>query len=1595
MNGDGYPDVVSSRHVLYTNENGGYAEELDPGLENVVRFHHEFADQVGGGGSPAGISTGADGKGAGAAGVEGGDGGGGSKAGKKGKSKKRKAGKIVSSLAQSMGVSGELGHQSTNSQTDVQQECATSEECDTQLDLADLNGDGLPDRVRVERDRDDDVGEIYVKWNLGYAFTSEAFYAAASLDEGSSSSTSLDVGLGFGSGLLDFSGGVSLSTDNERTEVTWSDVNGDGLDDLLTAHVDPVTGSSSRVSVRLNTGTGLTSIPDGHFGDFIDDHISRMTCTGIGGGGDFTVGIPIFKGIVYILINPGFHVNKGNCAPSTDFVDVNGDGNPDSVSSSDDGDLTVAPNLTRRTNLLKSVHGPLGGRIDLDYDRAGNTPAHPGSLYVLSKVVVDDGHAGAGVDRQVTTYRYDGARESFAEREDYGFRSVIEEQRDPSTNDVYRSWERLYNTQSYYTRGLLQKETLRDASGTPVTSTDNTYRLVDTSTGSIADLTSLTGSVFPELSSVVESWYDANGDPAKSSRTDYEYDERGNILTITDLGEPGTGADDVVAEMTYPDCRTSSDEFPWTQSPATSLIVRSGSTVLQRRESEVACDYAAVTRVRDYLDPTSEAPSNIAVTDVCYVPVGGQTSAIIGPSKTGALGANPCGDDGLPDDPGPGRYAITYDYTDPDRLGAFVTTTTDSYAMTETSTYDNRFGRLVETTDPVGATTSYTYDDASRIRSITGPLEQGSGDPTVEYEYHPNAPVPWALAKHVDAANPGTTIDTVAFVDGLARVIETKRDARVFQGPNASSQDRMIVSDQVAFDAFGRPARTFYDGSEPLGTPGSFNGDYDDQHATVTSYDVLDRTTRTVQPGGRTTEVTYGFGSGPFAEPMFTELRVGPGATRSRSYSNVRGDVVGQEQLHTVNGSEQPLLTTYGYDPLQRLTSIVDPTGAKTTTAYDLLGRRTSVDNPDTGLTRFDYDLASNIVSKQTANLRRTNQRIRYLYDEFITLTDIRYPRNPANNVTYVYGDPGEDENGAGMLIRVEDGSRTTTIGYDLLGNAVRETDIMKVPDLNLYNLPKHTFTTRRAYDTWGRQLQMTYPDGEVVTTAYDSGGLAKSLTGVKNGSASSYVKRAEYDRFGNQRFTEYGNGLTTLTSYDPDTLWFADQLVKKGSTIWSNLHYTYDPAGNVLQRRDTRPAPPSSQLSGPSSQTFTYDDLNRLTSASGTYTDSARRVRTYALGVTYDEAGRLARKAQVDLLAGRPRYPTTFDLSYHYAAAQPHAPSRVGSQANTWDADGNLTAWSEGGAGPKRVMVWDEEDRIRSSTDNSALTTTYQYDHDGDLSIASGAPPLGDTEFVNDEYTVVEGIAWKTYFLNDDPVATTRVFAGGGDVPMYYFTNDLTASPYLVTDQVKVLEHALVLPGGQPWVEEIPTSLKRARHPFSGGYYDQPKALYNLGDRWYDPRGGFFYSADPILVGDLEEAVGDPMLLNAYSYAADNPTSFIDETGNQRVSAQLGHRVEALAAQVGLAVRLAHLGASLVYNTPEARRVRDQFKTKASHEKTGKRLSSTIGLLGDPTLFEVEISLDADLGFSGAEFSVLGVSKEDIAKGVKWSKRLRKKKAP
>lgn len=1500
LNGDAYPDVVGRGGVHYTDEVGN----LEPAARDVseiddVRTNRETSYTFDGSGSVPAISAGSKGEGnsggqdsdaggsipgntkgkrSSGGGGSGGDqssgkgaGGGGSPASGSGESGGGgdssgsgggdDGGDDASDTGAGMniGFSGGLSLTQSNS-TDFPNDALAYPDDIREEDLADLNGDGLADRITV-----DTSGEVEVAWNLGYRFSDRtAIWPASELEKGSGDSFSAGVSVGFNYGDYSFSGGVNLQVSEEHSDVVWTDVNGDGLPDRVESEVGSDRGRVD-VNVRFNTGAGVSEEID--WGSFQGDEVSRQDTWGLGGGGDFTIGVGPLCWVVklcYVIINPGGHGMKSVSGLSVTLRDVDGDGLLDSVSSDDDGSMDVARNRTGRTNLLRAVHRPLGATISLEYERDGNTLDQPYSLWVLSRVALDDGHAGDGADTQVFRYRYSGdAYFDFRERELYGHGHVVEEHLDED-GSVYRSIDRGYENRSYYARGLLSSETLRDGAGAPVRSTANTYELVDVTTGDPADATDTTGAAFPRLAVVEHQWFDG-GDLVKQAQTLYEHDLHGNVVQTVDRGEPDDPTDDAIVDVTFTDC-VGHESFPWTQVPERLLVTGADGDVLVRREADVPCDYAGIVTMASFNAPSGADPATTANIEVGYADPGGQTAQVIHPP-------NAEGD----------RYQVTTTF---DPVTGQPIATEDSYGLRTTTTWDDRFGRIASVTDPNGATTSFTYDARGRLASVTNPFEQGHG-PSITYEYHDTDPTPWARARHVDPANPGTTIDTVRFVDGLGREVQSKHDATVFTGSASPAADVMVVTGSGRFDAFGRIVAQHYAVTEPLGTAGVLNGDTDGgpERTTTTDWSVTDRVTRTTRPGGRITTNEHGYDSSLLGVLRFAVTETDPEGSQTVVLSDVRGNVVGNARRYVDGGQPKHLLTTYDHDPLQRLTEVVEQGGARTRFAYDLLGRNVATEGPDTGRTEVTYDLADNVVAEETANLRAAGQRTSYDYDH-TRLTGVDHPNSP--DVTYTYGAPGAPGNGAGRVVAVDDGARTSSAAYDALGNLVHDVTTMKVHNLSPQTRPDHTYTTTYAYDTWNRPLAMTYPDGEVVTYGYDSGGLVRSAIGAKAGATTPYVDRVEYDQDGHRRFLAYGNGITTEDTYDGATLELVRQLVLAGGAERQDLAYTYDKVGNVLTRVDDIPLPPNSEHGGPSAQDFTYDDLHRLTRASGSYRVSDKSTRTYGLTLSYDGNGRALRKAQEDRIDGRPQASTTYVLDHTYAD-EGHTVASIGSRTYTSDPDGNLTGWAEARGNRRRTMTWDDRDRLATVAEQGALTR-YTYDDGGRLALEDG--PQGEVERVNDFYLALNGAeAWKDVYVGDLRVALRRADNDGAQF-LYYLTGDLTGSVNLVTAaDGTVFEHIEYFPGGEMWVREK-SNVFREPNLFAGQYFDEFRGIYNLGARWYDPRDGVLYSPDPALTAP-QGLVDDPRLLDSYTYANSNPLRFVDPTGLTATAALQGFRSE------------------------------------------------------------------------------------------------------
>jgi hypothetical protein len=157
-------------------------------------------------------------------------------------------------------------------------------------------------------------------------------------------------------------------------------------DNIVTSLLDRVKPDGNKLRVAFNTGNGFAAERDWQ-GAFTAG-VGKSGNTSLGAGVYFTIGIgPLCLAACYVIINPGVDFSRNLTRLETDVRDVDGDGYADQLASESDASLSVARNLTGRTNLLKTVHRPLGAVMDLDYERVGNTyelplrAAQPGQVH--------------------------------------------------------------------------------------------------------------------------------------------------------------------------------------------------------------------------------------------------------------------------------------------------------------------------------------------------------------------------------------------------------------------------------------------------------------------------------------------------------------------------------------------------------------------------------------------------------------------------------------------------------------------------------------------------------------------------------------------------------------------------------------------------------------------------------------------------------------------------------------------------------------------------------------------------------------------------------------------------------------------------------------------------------------------------------------------------------------------------------------------------------------------------------------------------------------------------------------------------------------
>src|SRR5262249_10842564 len=141
-----------------------------------------------------------------------------------------------------------------------------------------------------------------------------------------------------------------------------------------------------------------------------------------------------------------------------------------------------------------------------------------------------------------------------------------------------------------------------------------------------------------------------------------------------------------------------------------------------------------------------------------------------------------------------------------------------------------------------------------------------------------------------------------------------------------------------------------------------------------------------------------------------------------------------------------------------------------------------------------------------------------------------------------------------------------------------------------------------------------------------------------------------------------------------------------------------------------------------------------------------------YSLGMAYDAIDNIVSKTQTNDVVQTsgsviPQRKTTYTFPYLYQGAHPHAATHIDVRTFAYDADGNETGWASDSNGTRRTVVWDDENRVQSISDNGHQEQ-YKYDDGGTRVLKRG--PQGETTYVNQYFTV-----------RNRTVGTKHVYAG------------------------------------------------------------------------------------------------------------------------------------------------------------------------------------------------------------------------------------------
>jgi RHS repeat-associated protein len=563
-------------------------------------------------------------------------------------------------------------------------------------------------------------------------------------------------------------------------------------------------------------------------------------------------------------------------------------------------------------------------------------------------------------------------------------------------------------------------------------------------------------------------------------------------------------------------------------------------------------------------------------------------------------------------------------------------------------------------------------------------------------------------------------------------------------------------------------------------------------------------------------------------------------------------------------------VTQYAYDALGNLTNVTQKGDTSTTSSsqwrvrnfsYDSLSRLLSATNPESGTITYVYDADGNMLQKTSPAPNQTGaatQTISYCYDGLKRVLGKGYgalscPLTSAI-VTYAY-DSGT--NGIGHLTSLTDQAGTDAYSYDALGRAVTEARVIS-------GISK---TMGYGYNLDGSIATLTYPSNTVLTyMPWQSGSIAVAVpsavtdnAGIQYGTAALYNAAGQLVSFTNGQSATF-QGISNSFSYNKRLQPVTISAATPSQTVFSigyDFHVGDGNTGadngnvwNIYNYRDHS-----------RDQAFTYDALNRLTSAQNAGTNCTvntlnGKTEYWGNNYSYDAWGNLTSKAITK------------------CGAENLSPTVMANNQLTgygYDAAGNMISDPTEGLS----LSYDPENRI-----TGVSGYTYTYDANGNR-VRKSNGTSGTLYWYMLPGVVAEsdlsGTLRSEYvFFNGQRVARRDMATGSVE---YYFSDNLKTAAVITDSSGNIKSES----DYYPWGGELKYMNSDANHfKFTAKERDESNLDY-FGARYYSNGLSRFltpdWAAGPATVPYAD--LGDPQSLNLYNYVRNRPTVMVDPEGH------------------------------------------------------------------------------------------------------------------